>query len=467
MTRIESAETTGAATSGVTAVRNWGGDVISWPQVRVDAHSVDDLVRIMKDTEAYPSPVRAVGSNHSTSECGTASNGTLVNMRTMNRILKIDEKALTVTVEAGALLIDVAKDLEKRGLQMYVHIELGNLSLGAGATSSTKESSFPGEFGQVSSYAIGIKMVTAAGELVEVTEDQPELLQATRLSYGLFGIVYEVTYRIKKLQAMKVYNESYSISEFCERLPELKARGESMMFYIAPFERTIVVEYRSYDPSIAPDMKHHWRWKLRNLEWKTMAPGFSHFCSTHVSFRPLRNLLISLQNRILLRAIVMLIHKDDSLPADQVIRYGEVGGKTRYTFGIWVFPADLYVGVLKDYEVFVRDYERKTGFRCDMIEAGYSVAQDQSSLLSYSFDGPVLSVDPVCTPKEGWEEFLVAYNEFCSQHGGYPLFNQTKSLARHQVHKAYGDRIGAFLKFREQFDPTNRLFSPYFRDLLA
>jgi hypothetical protein len=114
----------------------------------------------------------------------------------------------------------------------------------------------------------------------------------------------------------------------------------------------------------------------------------------------------------------------------------------------------------------VKAYWRKTGFRCDMIEAGYSVAKDQSALFSYSYDGPVLSVDPVCTPQEGWEEFLVAYNEFCSQHGGSPLFNQTKSLARHQVQRAYGDRIGTFLAFRERFDPDDRLYSSYFRELL-
>ena len=91
----------------------------------------------------------------------------MVDVRPLNRILRITDD--TVTVEPGALYIDVAKELERRGLQFNVNIELGNLSLGAAAMCATKDASMPGELGQVNSYAIGVKLVTPSGELVEVT----------------------------------------------------------------------------------------------------------------------------------------------------------------------------------------------------------------------------------------------------------------------------------------------------------
>ena len=53
-------------------VANWFGDIVSHPQVVVDANSVDDIVAVMKDPVKYPAPVRAVGSNHSTAACGVA-----------------------------------------------------------------------------------------------------------------------------------------------------------------------------------------------------------------------------------------------------------------------------------------------------------------------------------------------------------------------------------------------------------
>ena len=90
-------------------VTNWFGDIVSHPQVIVDADSVDDIVAVLKDPAKYPAPVRAVGSNHSTAPCGVAEGGTLLRMK-MNRILSIG--ADTITVEAGARHIDMAGELE-------------------------------------------------------------------------------------------------------------------------------------------------------------------------------------------------------------------------------------------------------------------------------------------------------------------------------------------------------------------
>jgi hypothetical protein len=77
-----------------------------------------------------------------------------------------------------------------------------------------------------------------------------------------------------------------------------------------------------------------------------------------------------------------------------------------------------------------------------------------------------MTFDPVSTGDAGWEEFLVAYNDFCSRHGGSPLFNQTNSLTRSQVEKAFGGRRGIFEGYRSRFDPNERLLNQYFRKLL-
>ena len=90
-------------------VTNWFGDLVSHPQVIVDANTVDDVVAVMKNPAKYPAPVRAVGSNHSTAPCGVADGGTLIRMK-MNRILSIGGDKLTV--EAGATHIEMAKQLQ-------------------------------------------------------------------------------------------------------------------------------------------------------------------------------------------------------------------------------------------------------------------------------------------------------------------------------------------------------------------
>src|SRR5664279_2151462 len=201
-------------------VTNWFGNIVSHPSVIVEAHSVDDIVAVMKDPAKYPSPVRAVGSNHSTAPCGVADGGTLILMR-MNRSLDIGTD--TLTVEADAVHRDMAIALEAKQLQFYVNTEIGSLSAGSASCAGTKDASFPGEYGQVGSYVTGVKMVLPSGDLLEVTDAQPELMQLVRASYGTFGIVYEVTYRIRPLLPLAVHHKTYTLAEFVQALPELKA----------------------------------------------------------------------------------------------------------------------------------------------------------------------------------------------------------------------------------------------------
>jgi FAD/FMN-containing dehydrogenase len=61
-------------------ITNWFGDLVSHPQVVVEANSADDIIAVLKNPDKYPSPVRAVGSNHSTAPCGVAEGGTLIKM---------------------------------------------------------------------------------------------------------------------------------------------------------------------------------------------------------------------------------------------------------------------------------------------------------------------------------------------------------------------------------------------------
>src|SRR4051794_22558161 len=112
-------------------VSNWFGNITSQPAVIVDATSVADIIATVTDSARFPSPVRAVGSNHSTSPCGTADDGTLVRMEKMNAIVEITGE--TVTAQGGALYINVAEELAKHKLQFFVNTEIGSLSVGSAA----------------------------------------------------------------------------------------------------------------------------------------------------------------------------------------------------------------------------------------------------------------------------------------------------------------------------------------------
>jgi len=445
-------------------VTNWFGDLVSHPKVVVEANSLDEIVDILKDPAKYPSPVRAIGSNHSTSRCGLADNGTIIKMSKMNRILSITSD--TVTAEAGALYIDIARELEKHQLQFYVNTEIGNLSVGSAACAGTKDASMPGEYGQVGSYVTGIKMVLPSGELLEVNENQPELLRKVRSSYGTFGIITEATFRIRPIQPLAVHHETFTLEDFVQKLPELKARNESMMYYIFPFANLITVEFRKYNPGASGD-PNRIVWPLRNYMWGTAGPRFCHQVEKDISDPTIRYGVIDGFLALWRFKLTNMIRSDYTIATDQMIRYPAVSDDSRYTFTFWAFPEEDYSTILSEYFQFCRNYYQQNGYRSNMLDVGYWVAKDQESLLSYSYDCNVMTVDPVSTANPGWKTFLESYNGFCTNRSGIPLLNQTFGVTRAQARKTLGERLRLFAETREIYDPGNRLLNDYFQDLLS
>jgi len=447
----------------MTRLRNWEGSISHYPSVIVRPRTVDDLLEIVRNEERYPSPVRAIGSGHHTSHVGTADGGTAVLLRGMDHILEIGSDY--VRTEPGALYYDVAHELRVHGLQFFVNVEIGNLTMGAAASSGTKDASMPGEYGQVNSYLIGMKLVTPTGERLEVTEEDAELLQALRSGYGLLGIAFEVTFRVRPLRSMSLRHESYGIDEFERRLPELKSGDESIMLYVFPFLNSVSVEFRRYH-----DTDHHvvnsLPWRLRNLAWKSLVPGFGYLMSHLIPWRPLRFRIVNAFNWVAQRYVVARLTSQDTIATDQIIKYPETSGWTKYTFSIWAFPEERYAETLSQYFEWARRYYRERGYRCNLCHVGYRILQDQSSLFSYTFGADTLTIDPVSTGGEGWLPFLAAYNEFCSTHGGSPLFNQTRDLTPEQVRTAFGERLDRFEALRSERDPEARFLNGYFRRCL-
>ena len=447
------------------SVPNWFGDIVSHPIVVAEAKTARGIARILRNTAKYPSPVRAVGLNHSTAPCTVADGGTMIKLRGMDRIIEITDE--TVTVEGGAILVDVAQELKTRGLQFYVNTEIGNLTIGSAACAGTKDGSMPGEFGQVSSYCTRMRMVLPSGKILDANEDSdPELMKILRCSYGTFGIVAEATFRIKPIRPMEVFHETFRVKEFANRLPELWARGYSMMYYMFLFDELVTVEFRKYNARTRSKPNED-AWPLRNYLWSDAGPLTAFRAERDIGNRFLRYKFIDAFGALWRFKLEHIIKGKNTTATDQIIRYKKVSDDSRYTFSLWAFPEENYGRILKSYTRWVRKYNKEKHYRVNLLHVGYRIAEDQQSLLSYSHGGNVMTIDPVSTANPGWPEFLKDFNEWCSKRGGVPLPNQTFGFTRAQAKKALGKRLDQMAAKREEFDPDNRLLNRFFRELFG
>jgi hypothetical protein len=162
-----------------------------------------------------------------------------------------------------------------------------------------------------------------------------------------------------------------------------------------------------------------------------------------------------------------IVSSDYTVPPDQIIHYPLVSNDSRYTFSLFAFPEDQYPAAITDFFKFCNGYYAQKNYRSNLLYVGYRIAQDDRALLSYSYDGAVMTIDPVSTANPGWFDFLDAYNQFCSDRNGMPLLNQTPGLTPAIVRKAYGDKLTTFENTRKQYDLNDRLLNGYFRTLLS
>jgi FAD/FMN-containing dehydrogenase len=450
-----------------THITNYDGGVVTLPQKIVRPESVEELQAIMRDTERFPSPLRAMGSFHSLTPCASSS-GTIVSMSGLKKIRSPDVHHLTLTAQAGLQLVEAAEVLRRQHLQFLLNIEIGNITLGSAACCQTKDSLDGVEYGQVNSYVTNIKWVSPSGELHEASaEKTPELLSLVRSSYGLCGIVYEVTFKIKPLEVVRLNYFVYDVNDLSqEQVSDIIAQNESLVCWTVG--RTVVIQTRNR----TTNLKHAWLAGIRRLGWSHTGAYVGRAIRRYTPGTTLTNLLEDLwfaMQRGSYR-IVSAIGGFSLENPDKIINYARTPPSARYAFTFWAFPRADWVRNLKAYLDFSENHFKTYSFRCNIPLGSYFIRQDTSSLLSYSYNGDIISLDPIHAYSErdqaAWEYFLHEFNAWAHSRGGIPLLNQSPFVDREQVVAAYGERWKQLSDWVRTVDPHGRMLNPFFKELL-
>ena len=450
-----------------TTITNYDGGVVTVPQKIVRPESVDELQAMLGDPARFPSPVRAMGSFHSLTPCASSS-GTIVSMSGLKKIRNLDPKNMTLTAQAGLQMVEAAEVLRRHHLQFMLNIEIGNMTLGSAACCQTKDSLDGVKYGQVNSYVTNIKWVTPSGRLEEASEaESPELLSLVRSSYGLCGIVYEVTLKIKPLEIVRFNYALHDINDLTQdKVSEIIATNESIVCWTVG--RTVVIQTRNR----TTDLKNAWLADIRRRLWSHTGAHVGRSIRRYTPGTTLTNLFENLWFAIQRSSYRFMssIGGFSLYDPDKIINYENTPPSARYAFTFWAFPRAEWVSNLKAYLQFRDTHFKKYGFRCNMPLGSYFIRQDTSSLLSYSHDGDILSLDPIHASsdrdKATWEFFLQEFNAWAHSRGGIPLLNQSPFVQKEHVVAAYGEWWKQLSDWVRTVDPQGRMLNAFFKELL-
>jgi FAD/FMN-containing dehydrogenase len=172
------------------------------PAAVIRPGSREDLVEVFREARARGLTVTTRGSAHSQSEQGVSRGGLLVDLRSMGRVLEVDAKAATATVEAGALWSDVVAATLREGL--VPPVLTNNLAVTVGGTLSIAGvgvASF--RHGTQCDQVEELEVVTADGEARTCSRARdPELFWGVLAGLGQIGIITRARLRLRRPRPM-------------------------------------------------------------------------------------------------------------------------------------------------------------------------------------------------------------------------------------------------------------------------
>ncbi len=415
------------------------------------------LMRCLDNDANIALPLRPRGACTSATDCNATSSGSSVDMKALDRIIRIDAYNHTVTAEAGVRIGALIAALADEGLELIGNFDQTERTLGGAIASPCMGPGIGNQASMLSTQVVSLKAVLANGKVMSVSDTQKHLLSAFRLSYGMLGVIYEVTMNVRPIATFAASHRSMDVDTFAGVADRLASGNVGMKFYLMPYRNHVYLDLRHYDASSGSS--YNAPWKLKDWGESTVLPSVFKSLGRVVPIPSVRYQLID--------TISATTH---GLVNSRLVKNGNnatASGRHRrrkpsnLLYSTWCFPASDFSVVVKAYARYCRETFARTAYRCDLPAVGYRVARDNSALLSPSFDEPLIALQTISTQKRGWDDFVLDLAEFAENWGGTPLFNQTVAARPAYVSQTYCGRMEFFRKIRRQLDPDNRLLNPY------
>ena len=416
-----------------------------------------ELMRCLDLETRVPGPVRVRGAGSAPTDCNTSSSGTILDMTGLDRIVHIDAHNQTVTAEAGVRLGALVSALAEEGLELFGNHDQMERTLGGAVASPCMGAGIGCEAAHLSSQVLSLKVVTASGKLMKVSRQQRHLLSAFRLSYGVLGILFEITLRVRPISTFTACHRSMDIDTFANVVDRLASTDLGQKFYVLPHRDRVYLDLRRYEKST--ENSYDTPWKLKDWGESTVLPHV--FKSLNrvlpipsVKYRLMDNITTATHDLVNSR----LVRNGNNATATGAQRRRKPRNLRQST---WCFPASDFSVVIKAYREFCTATLDGSGFRTDLPAVGYRLGRNTTALLSPSFDEPLVALQTSSTTDRGWEDFVIDLGQFAENWGGIPLFSLSRSIRPEHARQSYTNRLEFFRKIRRQLDPECRLLNPF------
>ena len=420
--------------------RNWGGNQASQPGQIAAPRSEQEVVDLLR---ASKGTIRPVGSGHSWSGL-VPTNDTIVTLDRLKGLISHDTDLKQAEVWAGTKLFAYGPMMEDID-QAIINMSDIDYQTMAGAISTSTHGTGV-DLGSISSYVIGLQLVTPSGEVLDCSADNnADLFHAACTGLGSLGIITRL--RFQNREKHRLHEEAWlaDIEDVLADIDRYAQDNERFELFPLPNSgKTVVVttnaaargapDHLENDPDALMDLN-----KLFNFTQKI--PGISEFAyDTALDFA------FDEREQRVGPSYKVLAHP-------RTIRFVEM----EYTV-----PAAQGVSCLR--EILATIEEKAPGVMFPM-EYRYVKGDDTLIGMFSERDGCSISLHQFAdNPK--WRDLFVLIEPIFQKYEGRPHWGKWHSLTDSEFSGIYPN-WNQFKAIRSELDPTGRMLNGHLREVFG
>jgi L-gulono-1,4-lactone dehydrogenase len=210
---------------------NWAGTHSCVPVAIEHPKSAREVAGAVRRAAEAGRTVRAAGAGHSFSAC-VPTDGTLVRLDRLDRVLDADPASGLVKVEAGITLAALNRGLDEHGLALPNLGDIDAQTLAGAIATGTHGTG--AKLPNLSAQVEALELVDGTGQRRTLTRDDGDLLRAARVGLGSLGIVTAVTLRCVPAFRLRGVDTTLPLEEVLDGLDERVDAHDHFEFWTFP-----------------------------------------------------------------------------------------------------------------------------------------------------------------------------------------------------------------------------------------
>jgi xylitol oxidase len=203
-------------------ITNWSGNLTYGTTAIREAYTPEDVCSLVRESPR----LKVLGTRHCFNDIANTPD-VFLSLSPMNKIVDLDEEALTVTVEAGIRYGELASWLHNKGYALHNLASLPHISVAGGCATATHGSGVRNA--NLSSAVSGMELVTASGDVVRMMGRR---LEEAVVHLGGMGVVTRLTLSIQPSYQVRQYvYEHLPLAALETHFEEIMSAGYSVSLF--------------------------------------------------------------------------------------------------------------------------------------------------------------------------------------------------------------------------------------------